>query len=334
MAHNYIIQWNCRGLRINREDIELLVSKYSPAAICLQKTLLTPHQTQTFRNYSAYYKSGIHGHGGVCILVKNKFIHSQVQLPADLQAVCITINNITYTVPSVYVPPSEAIDELAFDRKINSFSSCYLILGDFNGHSHLWEANQENEHGKVVEKLIDRHNLILLNDSVHNLFETYHQTSSLLNLSLCHPSINMDVAFEVYSDRLGSDHHPIIITANTSNHPVPKRVKKAKWDAFQDQCITEITPDIFNDAEDKMAIFSNTAIEKSSSSENYSKGFQSIKAQKEKHKINFKTNRNLRYIKKFAMRDLKRSLKSPIIHLQAQIDPFWNFTPPSNRDSP
>ena len=51
------------------------------------------------------------------------------------------------------------------------------------------------------------------------------------------------------------------------------------------------------------------AIEKSSSSENYTKEFQSIKAQKEKQKINFKTNRNLRYNKKFTMSDLKRSLK-------------------------
>ena len=51
------------------------------------------------------------------------------------------------------------------------------------------------------------------------------------------------------------------------------------------------------------------AIEKSSSSNNYSKEFQSIKAQKEKQKINFQTNRNLRYNKKFTMRDLKRSLK-------------------------
>ena len=115
MAHNYIIQWNCRGLRSNREDIELLISKYSPAAICLQETLLTSHQTQTFKHYSAYYKSGMHGHGGVCILVKDKFIHSQVQFQADLQAVavCITINNKTYTVASVYVPPSGTLNELA-----------------------------------------------------------------------------------------------------------------------------------------------------------------------------------------------------------------------------
>ena len=112
-------------LRSNREDIALLISKYYPAAICLQE------------------KNGIHGHGGVCILVKDKFIHSQVQFQADLQAVavCITINNKTYTVASVYVPPTETLNELAFDRMINSFSSRYLILGDLNGHSHLWGAN-------------------------------------------------------------------------------------------------------------------------------------------------------------------------------------------------
>ena len=67
------------------------------------------------------------------------------------------------------------------------------------------------------------------------------------------------------------------------------------------------------------------AIEKSSSSKNYSKEFQSIKAQKEKQNINFKTNKNLRCNKKFTMRDLKRSLKSPIIHLQAQIRSIMKF---------
>ena len=195
MAHNYIIQLNCRGLRSNREDIELLISKYSPAAVCLQETMLKRDQIQTFKHYSAYYKNSINGHG-VCILVKNNFIHSQVQFQADLQAVavCITINKKAYTVASVYVPPSETLNELAFDRMIKSFSSRYLVLGDFNGHSYLWGANQENERGKAVEHLIDSHNLILLNDSVHTRFDTYHQTSSLLDLSLCHPSIYMDVA--------------------------------------------------------------------------------------------------------------------------------------------
>ena len=267
MAHNYIIQCNCRGLRSNREDLELLISKYSPVAICMQETMLKRDYTQTFEHYSAYYKNSFNGHGRVCILVKNNFIHSQVQFQADLQAVvvCTTIYNKTYTVASVYAPPSETLNELAFDRMVNSFSSRYLIL-DFNGHSSLWGANQENEGGKVVEHLIDSHNLILLNDSVHTRFDTCHQTSSLLNLSLYHPSIFMDVACGVLLDILESDHHPIMITANTSDHPVHERVpkcnfKKAKWAVFQDQCVKEITPDLFHDADDKMAVFSSTLLD-------------------------------------------------------------------------
>ena len=35
MAHNYIIQWNCRGLGNNRQDIKLLASKYMFARNCL-----------------------------------------------------------------------------------------------------------------------------------------------------------------------------------------------------------------------------------------------------------------------------------------------------------
>ena len=122
MVHNCIIQWNCIGHRSNREDIELLISKYS-AAICLQETLLSPDQKQTYKHYLVYYKSCIDGHGGACILVKNSFIHSQVHFRADLQAVavCIVINDKSYTVALVYVIPSETHNELAFDRMINSF---------------------------------------------------------------------------------------------------------------------------------------------------------------------------------------------------------------------
>ena len=145
--------------------------------------MLKPAHTPTFKHYSAYYKSNIQGHGGVCILVKNNFIHSQVHFQADLEAVavCITINDKTYTVASIYVPPSGTLNELAFDRMIKSFSSRYLVLGYFNGHSHLWEANRENERGKVVEHLIDSHNLILLNDCSYSVW--YLSSNQLLTWS-------------------------------------------------------------------------------------------------------------------------------------------------------
>ena len=70
------------------------------------------------------------------------------------------------------------------------------------------------------------------------------------------------------------------------------------------------------------------AIEKSSL-QNYSKEFQSIKAQRERQKINFKTNRNLRYIEIFKtiLKEVQWFISKP------RSDPLWNFTPLSYLDS-
>ena len=100
-----VIQWNCRGLRGNREQIEILIDKYNPAAICLQETRLRHDTSQTFKYYSTYYSSTDTGDGGVGILVKNTCIHSNLPLRTNLQAVavCVTLNNKSYTICSIYI---------------------------------------------------------------------------------------------------------------------------------------------------------------------------------------------------------------------------------------
>ena len=37
--------------------------------------------------------------------------------------------------------------------------------------------------------------------------------------------------------------------------------QESKMDIFQDQCIKEITPNLFHEADDKMAIFSSTLLD-------------------------------------------------------------------------
>ena len=34
-----IIQWNCRGLRANFDEIQLLINNFTPLGICLQETM-------------------------------------------------------------------------------------------------------------------------------------------------------------------------------------------------------------------------------------------------------------------------------------------------------
>ena len=37
---NTIIQWNCRGIKANHEELLLLLKRYYPKIVCLQETFL------------------------------------------------------------------------------------------------------------------------------------------------------------------------------------------------------------------------------------------------------------------------------------------------------
>jgi exonuclease III len=51
---NRIIQWNCRGLKSNYNDILLLLNEHDPAVLCLLETFLKDTDKTTFKNYSSY----------------------------------------------------------------------------------------------------------------------------------------------------------------------------------------------------------------------------------------------------------------------------------------
>ena len=51
---NTIIQWNCRGLRANYDELQLLLNDHDPAVVCLQETYLKEPNHVTFRNYNLF----------------------------------------------------------------------------------------------------------------------------------------------------------------------------------------------------------------------------------------------------------------------------------------
>ena len=46
---NSVIQWNCRGLRPNFDELSLLIVKHNPLAVCLQETFLKDTDNLTVR---------------------------------------------------------------------------------------------------------------------------------------------------------------------------------------------------------------------------------------------------------------------------------------------
>ena len=95
MAHK-IIQWNCRGLRSNYNDLAILLQDHSPTAVCLQETNLKPNTNISFKNYTMVNCFGPANNEracwGVSILVKDGTPHQHITLKTNLQAVAVNIN--------------------------------------------------------------------------------------------------------------------------------------------------------------------------------------------------------------------------------------------------
>ena len=114
MAHK-IIQWNCRGLRSNYNDLAILLQENCPSAVCLQETNLKPKTNISFKNYSLINcfspANNERACWGVSIFVKDGTPHQQITLNTNLQAVAVSINcHRPMTICSVYSPRNRPVD--------------------------------------------------------------------------------------------------------------------------------------------------------------------------------------------------------------------------------
>src|SRR5437867_4899867 len=133
MNNKHILQWNCRGLKANLPELDLLLQTYSPAAICLQEILQNENKpiNLNLRKYSHFYKNSLKSDGrpggGVSTFIKRNIPHSQIFLNTPLQATAVEIslhrpitlcyycNNILL----IYLLPSTGIDIADLDAIVS-----------------------------------------------------------------------------------------------------------------------------------------------------------------------------------------------------------------------
>ena len=148
-----ILQWNCRGLRSNFDELQLLIHQYNPVALCLQETMLGDKDLAV-KHFSCYYCPGseVNGNhsGGVGILVSNITPHSQLQLRTSLQAIAIRVSvPKALTICSIYLPPHTKWTEQDLKDLISQLPKPFLLLGDFNAHSPIWGSKKLDCKGKT-----------------------------------------------------------------------------------------------------------------------------------------------------------------------------------------
>ena len=110
MDKKSIIQWNCRGLKANYNEVLILMSLFSPSVICLRETFLKQSDVYvSFRDFNMFNyicPDGQRASGGTSIMVKSSVPHSQLDLNTNLQAIAVNVTlskkvkNMLYLFPT------------------------------------------------------------------------------------------------------------------------------------------------------------------------------------------------------------------------------------------
>ena len=182
-----IIQWNCRGLKPNYNEVSLLISEYNPSVFCFQETFLKPDDNISLKGFNVHnyvHTDCLRPSGGASIFVKSSFPQRKIDLQTELQATAISVTlDREITICSVYIPPSFALNSQHLDNLLQQLPSPYILLGDFNGHNILWGGQNNDSRGELIENFITKNDICIMNDKSY----TYH-SPSLLHL-LIFPSV-------------------------------------------------------------------------------------------------------------------------------------------------
>ena len=270
---NNILQWNCRSIKANYEELTLLVNELKPVAVRLQETFLKDSDQLTLKYHSCFFKNcsdNDKASGGVGVIVNNSVPHHLVKLDTTLQAVAVNISlNKAITVCCIYLPPSLPIDIKNLDHLIDQLPKPFILMGDFNSHNTFWGCKDTNDKGRNIEDFINRHDLVLLNDKNSTYLHPATGSYSSLDLSICSPEIFPDFNWKVCDDLHGSDHFPIQVSEigpSVQQRPQRWKLHKANWEQFRVHCEQSIHPNAFEDCENPAELFTSllySAAEKS-----------------------------------------------------------------------
>lgn len=240
----FVINWNCRGLLNNLSDIKDILATYSPVALCLQETNLSPLHVNILKKYKVFRRDREQAcrlSGGVAIIVKNNIAAREHRLKTRLEAVAATL--ITYktiTICSIYIEPHLKITLHDIEDLFSQLPDPCVVVGDFNAHSSFWGSEKTDTRGQILEDFILCNNICLLNTGKPTYCSPSSGKMSFIDLSFCSSSVLSDFKWDVLDNPHGSDHLPTTISLTSSpsiiqTKPRCWKLHLADWKLFKEK---------------------------------------------------------------------------------------------------
>ena len=244
-----IIQWNCRGLFSNAENLKVLIRDHNAGVICLQETKLGNRSFNPGLDYSILNSPpppGDHAHGGVAIMVNKGLEHSVIDIRTTLQAVAVKVRlGSIVTVCSIYLPPEGddfTLNLTDFEDLMSQLPSPVMVLGDFNAHNPRWGGSKLDPRGQMIDGFVNQNHVLLFNDGSFTFHKINTNSYSAIDLSICSSNLFLDFTWSVDQDLHGSDHYPIFIksTVNTPTGSPPKwKTEEADWSKYSNGVLVD-----------------------------------------------------------------------------------------------
>jgi len=137
-------------------------------------------------------------------------------------------------------PPTMVFNSTDLEDLINQLPPPFVITGDyFNSHNTLWGCNKLDRRGKLVEDILTKRNLCILN----GISPTYIHPATGSQSAICSPDIFLDMQWSTVDDMCGCDHYLITIRfgdRDASHANASWKLRKADWVSFADRASEQL----------------------------------------------------------------------------------------------
>lgn len=242
MGTENIIQWNCRGLLNNLDDVYEILHSNQPSVMCLQETHLNSKHTNVLNSYMVFRKDRAGGgtsSGGVAIIARKSLACHPIQLQTVLEAIAIRtiIFNRLITVCSIYIPPDFQLSSSDFEGLVDQLPEPFILIGDLNAHNTLWGSHRTDARGRLIEKFLISSGACLFNKNKPTYHNIAHNTYLHLDFAIGSAVLFTSLEWDVGTNPCGSDDFPTSLTyidkgpSSSSSHC--KFIEaRANWNTF------------------------------------------------------------------------------------------------------
>ena len=241
-----ILQYNIRYFNTNQYELEDMISRYSPSIISLNELgAIIPEHTleKTLFSNNIFMKEGTNTHGGAVLAVNKRIKATTITIDEpNIVAITVKIGNKTYTVVSVYCPPTEPLSIAALSS-LKSVSKNIIIVGDLNAKHLNWGCHQVNQKGNEFSKWLDEEDISVQNANIKTSLRSNTTIDCIISTE---PEFSVQYQSLAYTS---SDHLPILAEFNNieiQNNKI--YVPKIYWNVYQ-AILTMICKEIENKEE-------------------------------------------------------------------------------------